>query len=667
MIKEEKTKKIAKAIIFVLLLSLLGSLVVFKIAIPKGQDLPRQMQNGEDILHGNFDVIYKNVYSYTEPDHYFANHHWLFGVIAYILFITVGWDGMVIFKAFLILLTFAILFRTAIQKANFWLVSICSVPAIYMLAGRSSFRPEIFGFLFISFFIYALLKFEKNPGSKLIYWLIPIQLLWANIHITFPIGIILVVGFLIEKIILEPSFPFIKKFSKKGLSSIFSNNLIKKLSIVLVALIAISFINPLGISGVVYSLKSNIGIESPVKSLEVQPIYARLSDSPKRSIPMILLYMPLVIITGLSFIFGYRKKQVFYFMGYVATSFLGYFVFRSLPFLGIFFLLAFTANLNDFFIKSKDYILKYWPSKKIVNLYISAIIFVSAFSIAIFLLIKPIPDSNPRPGIGLEPNSEDAAKFFIENNLKGPIFNDTDIGSYLIWYLYPKEKVFSDNRFTDAYSVDFFSNDYIVAITEGQWHNEFEKYHFNTIFMYQYNRIQGTREFLSRRINDPEWSLVYADRYSVILVRNIPENKEIIDKYGINYLNVYDRLSYLNKSTDVYDLVAIADLYSLFGNTNDAMSYYKLALSDDPKWGKIWLVLGVLELSKKEQSNSTLALFYLQQAIDVGWKLPRTYSYLALAYYRLGQMDKALEAVKNELKLDPKSEDAKEWLKHLKK
>jgi tetratricopeptide (TPR) repeat protein len=71
-----------------------------------------------------------------------------------------------------------------------------------------------------------------------------------------------------------------------------------------------------------------------------------------------------------------------------------------------------------------------------------------------------------------------------------------------------------------------------------------------------------------------------------------------------------------------------------------------------------------MELARGDRENSdpNLALVFLTQAINGGWKTVNTYSYLALAYYRLGLYDQAEAAVRKEMKLNPLSEDAKIWL-----
>lgn len=661
--------KFSKVIIFLLLLFFLGYLVTYKIPLPAAEDLPRQMANGRDILAGNWEVLTQNFYSYTQTNHYFANHHWLYGVFAYVLNLAIGWSGMVILKIIFILATFSLLFWTALRKADFWLVALSSIPTIFMLAGRSALRPELFGYFFTVLFIYLLLRLEDNPKSRLIYWLIPIQILWANLHITFPIGVMIVGCFLIEKLIHISSKSFRDIFSFNNLGNVLKDTLVKKLMVLLLVLVIASFMNPLGIKGVIYSLTANVGTDSPVKSSEVQPIFAPADDTPKWASIPVALVIPVMAVALLSFIAGFRKKQFFYFFVFLGFSVLALFLLRGAPFLGIIFLLAFPTNLNDLFLKGKDWINNRLRIEKL------KFDIISNFSLAIFLLcFMTFNYSNflfgREVGVGLERNALDSANFFINNNIKGPIFNDTDIGSYLSFYLYPKEKIYTDNRFGDAYSDDFFLMDYVNAISsESGWQETLEKYRFNSIFLYQYDQGYNMRDFMFRRIRDKNWTLVYADRFAIILVRNIEENREVIEKYGIHMGNIGDRIKYLTEDYDGYNQVAAADIYALMGEPAWAMSNYAVAVALHPEWAKIWFVMGKMELQRADAvgSNPALALMYLQQAIDRGWKTTNAYSFLALAYYRLGQLDKVEEAVAKELKINPKSEDAELWLKTIEK
>lgn len=655
--------KFLKISVFVALLIFFASYLLYKIPLPVAQDLARQIINGKDILAGNFDVITTNIYSYVEATQPFANHHWFYGVMAYCMHYLIGFSGMVIFKTVLFLLTFSLLFKIAIKNTDFWLVSFFSIPTILILLGRGDLRPEAFSYFFIVLFIFLLIKLEENPNSNKIFWLIPIQLIWVNTHLYFPIGIFIVAGFLIEQLILN-----YKKIKE--------TKIIKKLSYLLLGLSITIFLNPYGLVGIIRSLIVNKNPDFPISSAELGSLASVFKYSPKIDNLSAMLFQYLVIILAASFIiaiaFRWKKKlplfsnhSLFYLVASGTTIVLGFNIIRSLPLFGLIFLLAICNNLHGIFIE-----LRIWLSGKIAhstNLIPMTFVVLLILMPLVYLTFFARPFLSPYNylGIGLTPRAEESANFFIDNGLEGPIFNDTDVGSYLIYYLYPVEKVFSDNRFGDAYSASFFSDIYNPMIKdENKWKEALEKYKFNTIFFYQYDGGDDVRDFLFRRFYDPEWVLVYADTYNVIFVRNTIENKNVIDKFGINLTNMTEKLSPLLNSKDPADYLAAADIYGLFGQIGLANNQYLRFVSEVPTRGKVWMVLGRNELTRSDQENSNpyLAAIFLEKSIANGWVTTESLSYLALAYYRTGQIDRTKEMVKRELEIDPDSTDGQKWL-----
>jgi tetratricopeptide (TPR) repeat protein len=431
------------------------------------------------------------------------------------------------------------------------------------------------------------------------------------------------------------------------------------------------FATPYGIKGALYSLNVNTSGEFPIFSSETQSISSLHNSSPVMDNIPIALFPFLAALLLVSFLIRLREKPfsfkhfpIFYFLASVSTILLGFKVIRSLPMFGLIFLPAICENLNPSFIRLRNYIHRKSPEIKrifkiaFLTLFLGLIIYLTLFARGIIAPYTKI-------GLGLAPGSLDASNFMKENKIKGPIFNDTDIGSYLIGQLYPDEKVFVDNRFGDAYSADFFANVYIpMSKDEDSWVHLSEKYKINTVVFYQYDGGSGARDFLYRRIYDPLWAWVYADRGIVILVKNTEENREIVEKFQITKDNIRDRLSHLESSSNMDDVLGVADLYSLVGLSDFATEVYLRIVSEYPNRGKIWMILGGIELKKVDQqsSNPALALIYLQNAINAGWKTPESYSYLALAHYRIGNTDKAKEAVDKQLKIDPNNQDGKKWL-----
>ncbi len=629
-----------KIFIFILLLVFYGSFLLHKIDLPAADDLPRHIKNGELILNGQFEVLHKNLYSYTEPDHSFVNHHWLSGVIFYLLFKFTGWGGLVIFKVLVFLIAFIFLFFTSLKKSSFWLVALFSLPTILILTERTTVRPEMFSYLFIAIYLYLLISFEENPKNNKIFWLIPLQILWVNLHIFFPIGFMLVGGFLAEKIILN-----LREFK--------TNPVIKKLFIILLIVTAVSCINPNGINGFMIPVKAFGDYGASIS--ENQSLNNFLKTVPPFEDISASVFKPVIFILAISFFFGFRlrRKPIFYLLASIATSVAGFLMIRTTPFLGLIFLPAISTNFSSFFRIVKDWMFRKVPHKtlilkqSLIFIFVIILIVINAASINGKLSLS-------KKGIGITPRSMEAAHFFVQNHLKGPILNDFGSGSYLIQALFPKEQVFVDNR-TEAYSSSFFRSIYFpVTETKDGWLTLSQKYNFNTIFMYQYSKAPKIRSFLQERLRDPTWALVYAGTYHFIFLRNTPENQSTIKNFHITSENVEEKLSFLVNSTYYDDQIAAADIFNLIGREDLGAEMNLKVVERWPKSRRVWMMMGAWELlGAKQPKNYSLAVSYLEKAISLGQETAEAYYYLSIGYKEMGQLEKAKEAVKHSLKINP--------------
>jgi tetratricopeptide (TPR) repeat protein len=665
--------KILPIIIFFLILFFYGTLLVHKIDLPFADDLARQIKNGQMVLSSP-DILTKNVYSYTEPEHPFVNHHWLSGVVFYLVQKAAGFGGLVIFNTIIMLTAFSILFLVVLKKAGFGLTALFSLPVIVILSYRSNLRPEMFSYLFIALYLYILLDWEKQPASKKIFWLIPLQLIWVNMHIFFLIGLLLVAGFLLEKIIRSfippaggsPNRPADKKNLK-------NSQLIKKLAILLVILAAVCFINPNGAKGALvtyYQWQNYQGF--PVNASELQPIGKQLANYPLRDVIPTQSFKPLALILALSFVFALRKKStgsirnwpIFYFLASVATVVIAYLILRGLILFSFIFWLVTATNFSAAFERLKLWLKKKWPHwEKIIGaagaiVFLILVLYLGALGAAGKILNLNYKEQ----GIGLMHEASSAATFFKTQGLKGPIFNNADIGSYLIYYLYPQEKVFIDNRFSDAYSSQIFET--FIAMTEQEniWLAMQQKYDFNSIFFYYYNTNTDERIFLRKRMNDPAWSLIYVDSYSVILIKNKPENQNIIRQFGINQQNVGEKLTSLLASNYINDQIGAGDIFNIIGQEDLALDAYQQVVANWPDRSRVWLILGEVELQKNDSERAARAVDYIKTAIAKGEKTAEAYNFLGLAYYRTGQIAQAKAALEQALKINPERQDAKDGL-----
>lgn len=111
-----------------------------------------------------------------------------------------------------------------------------------------------------------------------------------------------------------------------------------------------------------------------------------------------------------------------------------------------------------------------------------------------------------------------AASFIAEEQLPGPIFNDMYLGGYLGYRLYPKQRLFIDNR-----NLDFsFLNTYTRATQSPQaWAALDRQYGFRTVILGNLTpNLQEKAMILRRLLRDsPEWRLAYVDPMAVVFTR----------------------------------------------------------------------------------------------------------------------------------------------------
>ncbi|MGB9706874.1 MAG: hypothetical protein ACPLXP_02255 [Microgenomates group bacterium] len=454
-------------------------------------DLGRHLRNGE-LLFQNPAVLFRNFYSYTQPDFPVINHHWGSGLIFWNIFRFGGFPALSLFNLFLSLATFFIFFKLAKKASGVGLATLVSLPLIPLLAERTEIRPEIFSYFFSGVFFFFL-------SSQKYLWLLPLlQVLWVNLHIYFFLGPLLVGIFLV---------------SKKS----------RQLAYVFLLTTAACLVNPFGLKGALSPLTifENYGY----RLVENQPVWfiEKLIRNPNFAIFKINFGILLA-----SFVLAFwRKKPVSLVNLFLALFFsaLAWRAIRNFTIFALFTLPIISDNLQNVL-----------PKRSEINqalILISTVLLVFAFPLVAFGLLPSFFPYWHEPGFGLEKENSAAAEFFKKEKIKGPIFNNYDIGGYLIFHLFPEEKVFVDNR-PEAYPKEFFEKVYIpMQESEEEWKKQEEKYQFNAIFFSRLDATPWGQKFLISRVKDPSWAPVFVDRYTIIFLKRNQQNSQIIKTHEI--------------------------------------------------------------------------------------------------------------------------------------
>ncbi len=488
-------------------------------------DLGRHITNGKVTVEtGN--IISTNFYSYTEPDFPAINHHWGSGVVFYLVHKAFGFQGLSVFYVFTVVGAALLFGIAALRFADARLVFFAAVLSVPLLAYRTEVRPEGISLFFAGVFFYLLVLFRDNKLSFpfTIVLLGIAQLLWVNSHIFFFMGFMLTVFFLLEE--------FITRNNKEKL---------KHYVILLGVLVVASLLNPFFISGLLapFTIFKEYGymIAENQSVLFMQERFANkeFTHFEIEAVILLLLFALLIIQKKV-------KQILLLLLPLLAFGLLGFMAVRGIP---LFALAAIPAGA---------FLVQYLVEKYAAGA--KKIIFTALSVVAGLIVLTGFQSGyatdkkNKKPraeykepsyfapikyttGTGLFADMNLSAEFFKQNNIKGPVFNNYDIGGYLIYHLYGKERVFVDNR-PEAYSVDFFKKTYIPMQEKMEKFREVEQqYNFNCIWFYRHDNTPWAQPFLLQLIEQPDYAPVFVDGLTIMFLKRNEQNAELIKKFEL--------------------------------------------------------------------------------------------------------------------------------------
>lgn len=526
-----------------IVLVLYFSLFYFTYINLHNSDIGRHITNGRQIISGSKQeisaLLHTNFYSFSETNRSNINHHWFFGVIAYVIEQTGGFSGLTIFNVLANTAAFSLTLITALQaihkknhsisKTGLYLVTVIGFLVHPLITQRLEVRPESVSLLLFVFYNYVL-------NTKLVYkqkWLLlllfALQIVWVNSHLFFILGPLLVGYYLFQEILQL-------FFEKQTMLEITKNKTVRLLSSLFFGLVAASLINPFFIEGLLAPL--TIFNNYAYRVAENQSTFFMISYGSK-----VFYYSYVVGLSATSLVLFFyslfknknRAKQKFYGKKVAQFVLLSIFIFlankinRMTPFLAVIIVPLLVETIYN---TVQDFIEKYKTkvNDTVATLLLSTISCISLFIILFSGIFTPHIQNI---GAGLLPNTFASAEFFKQNSIKGPIFNNYDIGGYLAYTLFPQERLFIDNR-PEAYSENFLQNEFLAALNnESKWQELENKYKFNAIYFYRLDQIDGAQNFLYERVKDESWIPVYVDQFVLLFVKNSQENQSVIKTYEL--------------------------------------------------------------------------------------------------------------------------------------
>ncbi|MCR4326744.1 MAG: hypothetical protein NUV52_03755 [Candidatus Roizmanbacteria bacterium] len=490
------------------------------------QDLGRHLVLGK-IISETKEIPRTNMFSYTYPDFPFINHHWLSEVIFYQVQNNMGLDALLVMRNLALYIALAVCIYTAYQQGakKEWIAYTVLIIAM-AYAHRTFIRPELFGFVFFALLVWYLVQL---PERWQWYIAVPIILaLWINLHLTFVFGV-----FVALLIVLKTKFDTRGRIVFFGLGAL--------------------LLNPWGLEGVLYplSLFNNYGYAIA----ENMPIHYMIgySGSPW------FWYLFVLVLLGFSFaVVAALKKKYPEAMLLAVVSMAALLQIRQSPFLCLASVALLPVLLPTYRVPAISMI-----GSAVMTLLVSSMIlsgsFYSEFSM------------NGDFGWGFTSLHQGVIDKAKTTYLPGRIFNNFDDAGHVIYGLYPRKKVFVDNR-PEAYPSSFFKDVYIpLQENEAMRKKVFKQYNIRTVIFTFSDQTEWSFSFLHSITKDTAWKLLYIDSSSVLLI-NDPTAVDI--RKDIDW---YKRV--VNEAASERDLIRLG-LFFINTDNTEAVSYTQKMIAE---------------------------------------------------------------------------------------
>jgi len=500
-----------------------------------GLDVWLHLKTGEFILQNGI-IPTHDIFSFTVQGKPWIDHSWVFQVFSYLAYNNWGAQGLISLQCYVLSLSFLILFLMGYKKIKSYIeVAIFVFIVAFASVGRFNIRPDIFSMLFFALFLF-LLRFHIN--GKRIYSLIPLQVLWVNIHGYFFLGPLLMI-FFIGAEFFRRRINFLPWKWKEGFA--LSDPIYNRLKKVFLLVTLVCLLNPAGLRGALYpfsvfkdvllgenqiffqhiqELKPTFQLGSRFYFIVVIFSFALLAVNFKR------LKLIEVILTVFFFLFALRLRNVAFF------AFVGYMIIISyiVPTLK-----KITGNVTIRFKPSARensyFLLRYALAILLIlwlGLRIKKVLYASYyydFDNKKFASIRSDDIQEKRYPKG-------AVDFVLANNIRANMLNDFNSGAYLIGRAYPEIKVFIDGR-TELYGAEFFKQ-YKDAL-EGDlraFEDIIEKYDIAVILFSFKSANSKITDYIYK---DPQWKLVFFDETGIVFLKDLPSNQGLIREYEIDF------------------------------------------------------------------------------------------------------------------------------------
>ncbi len=451
---------------------------------------------------------------------YIANHEWLAQILLYLFYAAGGSTAIILFRTLTMIAALAI--PLMLWRKGIWLMMPLAILAANAIRPSFIERPQLFTFVIFSACTALTLwilergnggSLTKRESRKFLWSFALLEILWVNLH-----------GGAAFLSLLFPAALFADALWQWVRTSADKRRLPEasmRWAVMLGAVFCIGFfLSPTTYHNVTYLWKL-LSDRTIIYIQEWQP----------GKIDVYLKYIaPFWLIAGLAIRWG-KKNIVASVLLVLATGILSR---QALRHEALFVLAAFAVTVYQ--LKGSD-LRSQWSLQILQRPLLTVLAILGLlFGLCVYTHAHyaDFVKKDQLQGYGIFDFGGSAVDFLEREHISGTMFNTYGIGGYLIHRGYPDpaRKVFIDGRNVD-YGFAMMNQTYLAGTDPVQWQKLDDKYHFTyAVVDYFANENEKKHllyysQFLDVR---PDWALVYFDDWVAIYLKDIPENKAVIDR-----------------------------------------------------------------------------------------------------------------------------------------
>ncbi len=431
--------------------------------------------------------VHSDSFSFTRQGQPWINHEWLSDLLLYGIYRIAGWSGLIVVFGAITSLTLMLVFLRSPGKPYF--AALALVLGAYASAPSWGVRPHTISLLLASVFLLVLDGSEERPG--LLWWCIPLTLLWVNLHAEYALGIALLGLFLLGEL-LDAAFG-IRAWSPPRL---------RNLAIALVACLAVVPINPNGLRMFLY----------PVETLRSEAMQKYIAEWASPNFHDVK-YLPVAaMLLGILFFLAVsprrvRPRDLLLLVVCTAGALRSVRHISALVLVAVPILSGLAQSWWHEQVRNPNAVSPRSPRRLAMNATV-----LMAFLVFAMVRVRSVVEHQMASEAENFPAG--AANYLASQRPPGPIFNHYNFGGYFIWKLYPQYRVFIDGR-ADLYGDDFlheFARTYYV--TGPDWERPIREWKIQTVIL-----PPDAPVITALRLSHG-WDEVYSDSQAIVLTRS---------------------------------------------------------------------------------------------------------------------------------------------------